>query len=230
MIMGNLVWFLGVPPIWKLGHFFRMSLIYFRNIGGQSMNRRLQKEIMELQNDPSIHINILDDMNDVHFTIQGPSESVYENGLYHGRLLIPAEYPLKPPSIYFLTPSGRFAIDTKICLSISDFHQETWNPSWSLRTALLAISVFMNQETPGAIGYIQVNEPERKRMTQLSRTWTCSMCAVANSKLLPSLEISENGETEVDLIKEKKLESSILDYVLIGCLLLAVAIVLSKFM
>ena len=86
------------------------------------MNRRLQKEIMELQNDNDIHVNIIDDMNDCHFTIRGPSGGDFDNGLYHGRLLIPSEYPLKPPSIYFLTPNGRFATDTKICLSISDFH------------------------------------------------------------------------------------------------------------
>ena len=36
-----------------------------------------------------------------------------------------------------LTPSGRFEVNKKICLSISSFHPETWQPSWGIRTALL---------------------------------------------------------------------------------------------
>ena len=195
------------------------------------MNRRLNREIMELQNDPNININMLDDMNDVHFTIKGPTASPYEGALYHGRLLIPSEYPLKPPSIYFLTPSGRFAVDTKICLSISDFHAETWNPSWSLRTALLAISAFMAQETPGAIGYIQVNEPDRRRMAKSSTKWKCKMCKVANEELLEPDKV-ENKDEDVPLIVESDTtpkSSRSLDYIIITCLLLALAIFINKF-
>eukprot|EP00834_Sanchytrium_tribonematis_P000049 NODE_2_length_91304_cov_0.692462.p49 type:complete len:193 gc:universal NODE_2_length_91304_cov_0.692462:36310-36888(+) len=190
-----------------------------------SSNKRLLKEIMELQNDPDIHISILEDMNDVHYTIRGPTDSIYENGLYHGRLLIPSQYPLKPPSIYFMTPNGRFAIDTKICLSISDFHEESWNPSWSLRTALLAISAFMNQETPGAIGYIQVNEPERKRMTKLSRTWECPMCKQPNNHFLQVEEEEEAEPAKQDLHGK----SHTLDFMILACLLLAFAIFINKF-
>lgn len=32
------------------------------------------------------------------------------------------EYPFKPPAIMMLTPSGRFATGTRLCLSMSDFH------------------------------------------------------------------------------------------------------------
>lgn len=35
---------------------------------------------------------------------------------------LPSEYPFKPPEVYMLTPSGRFEINKKICLSISSFH------------------------------------------------------------------------------------------------------------
>jgi ubiquitin-protein ligase len=66
--------------------------------------------------------------------IQGPKGSPYEGGCYHGKLRFPPEYPFKPPAIYMLTPNGRFKPNTKLCLSMSDFHPETWCV-WGLATA-----------------------------------------------------------------------------------------------
>lgn len=31
----------------------------------------------------------------------------------------------------YLQPNGRFEVGKKICLSISAYHPETWQPSWS---------------------------------------------------------------------------------------------------
>ena len=42
------------------------------------------------------------------------------------KVVFSPQYPYKPPSILMLTPSGRFAIQQKLCLSISDFHPESW--------------------------------------------------------------------------------------------------------
>ena len=44
---------------------------------------------------------------------------------------------MKPPSIYMVTPSGRFEVNMKICMSMSDFHPESWNPSWRVETILV---------------------------------------------------------------------------------------------
>lgn len=37
-------------------------------------------------------------------------------------------------------------VNKKICLSISSFHPETWQPSWGIRTALVALMAFFNAE------------------------------------------------------------------------------------
>jgi ubiquitin-conjugating enzyme E2 J2 len=58
--------------------------------------------------------------------VTGPRGSPYEGGKYHGKLIFPAAYPYKPPSIMMITPSGRFKTNTRLCLSMSDFHPETW--------------------------------------------------------------------------------------------------------
>ena len=39
-----------------------------------------------------------------HFVISGPTDSPYEGGQYHGKLVFPSEYPYKPPAIMMLTP------------------------------------------------------------------------------------------------------------------------------
>jgi ubiquitin-conjugating enzyme E2 J2 len=84
-------------------------------------------------------------------------------GWYHGVLRFPSEYPMKvrlprcslwfaadcrclpeqPPAVLMLTPSGRFEINKKICMSMSDFHPETWNPMWSVSTILVGLLSFM---------------------------------------------------------------------------------------
>ena len=72
--------------------------------------------------------------------------------MYHGRILLPPEYPFKPPAFMMLTPSGRFETGVKICLSISSHHPEHWQPSWSVRTALTALIAFMPSPGQGALG------------------------------------------------------------------------------
>jgi len=47
-----------------------------------------------------------DNLFEWHFTVQGPPSTDFEGGVYHGRILLPPEYPMKPPNIILLTVSG----------------------------------------------------------------------------------------------------------------------------
>ena len=38
-----------------------------------------------------------------HFTLRGPTETPYEKGIYHGKIVLPSDYPMSPPDIYFFT-------------------------------------------------------------------------------------------------------------------------------
>jgi putative AlgH/UPF0301 family transcriptional regulator len=55
------------------------------------------------------------------------------------------------------TPSGRFETNVRICLSMSDYHPETWNPSWGVRTILIGLYSFMldDEFSEGTIGSIK---------------------------------------------------------------------------
>ena len=77
---------------------------------------------------------------------------VLQGGIYQGRIILPPEYPFKPPSFIMITPSGRFETGVKICLSMSSHHPEHWQPSWSVRVALVALIAFLPTSGHGAIG------------------------------------------------------------------------------
>jgi ubiquitin-conjugating enzyme E2 J1 len=99
----------------------------------------------------------------------GPRDSEFEGGIYHGRIQLPSDYPFKPPSFMLLTPSGRFEIQKKICLSISNYHPEHWQPSWSVRTALVALIAFMPTNPGGALGSLDYKKEDRRALAIKSR-------------------------------------------------------------
>jgi len=45
---------------------------------------------------------------------------MFAGGYYHGKLVFPREFPFKPPSIYMLTPSGRFNVNTRSVLIFAE--------------------------------------------------------------------------------------------------------------
>merc|ERR1712168_1006923 len=91
---------------------------------------RLKKDYTHLKREPVPFVQAEPDPRNIlnwHYLITGPPDTPYEGGVYHGLLKFPKEYPFKPPSILIYTPSGRFVPNTRLCLSISDYHPETWN-------------------------------------------------------------------------------------------------------
>ena len=139
-----------------------------------------------------------EDIFEWQFAIHGPRDSEFEGGVYHGRIILPAEYPFKPPAFMLLTvrdlappfnrahyptspclaishpllslqPSGRFEVQTKICLSISQHHPEHWQPSWSVRTALVALIAFLPTKADGALGSLEYTKEERQALAATSR-------------------------------------------------------------
>ena len=132
-----------------------------------------------------------DNLFEFHFTIRGSAGTDFDGGLYHGRILLPHNYPLRPPNIVFLTPNGRFEVGMKICLTVSAHHPESWQPSWSIRTVLTAIIGFMPSAGGGAIGSIDYSTETRQKMARESRKWKCPVCNKCNDELLPA----EDAET-----------------------------------
>ena len=48
----------------------------------------------------------------------------FTGGEYIVEMRAPLKYPFEPPEFYFKTPTGVYGIDTKICISIGEFHKD----------------------------------------------------------------------------------------------------------
>lgn len=134
--------------------------------------KRILQEVKEMQSNPSddfMSLPLEENIFEWQFAIRGPRETEFEGGIYHGRIQLPAEYPFKPPSFMLLTPNGRFETQTKICLSISNHHPEHWQPSWSVRTALVALIAFMPTNPNGALGSLDYKKEDRRALAIKSR-------------------------------------------------------------
>ncbi|XP_077510190.1 ubiquitin-conjugating enzyme E2 J2-like isoform X2 [Amblyomma americanum] len=132
--------------------------------------QRLRQDYLRLVRDPVPYIiahplpsNILE----WHYVVRGPENTPYEDGIYHGKLMFPAEFPFKPPSILMITPSGRFKCNTRLCLSISDFHPDSWNPAWSVATILTGLLSFMVEKNP-TLGSIDTTDREKRQLARES--------------------------------------------------------------
>ncbi|PHT45916.1 Pumilio -like protein 23 [Capsicum baccatum] len=66
------------------------------------------------------------------YVLEGSEGTPFAGGYYYGKIKFPPEYPFKPPGISMTTPNRRFMTQKKICLYMSDFHPESWNPMWSV--------------------------------------------------------------------------------------------------
>ena len=127
-------------------------------------HKRLQRELIGLQKEspPGIRAKPLEsDILQWHYVIEGPVGTPYAGGFYHGLVRFPNEYPFKPPSVMMYSPSGRFQTNTRICLSMSDFHPETWNPVWSVSSILVGVQSFLVDTAPTA-GSVESTDVEKK--------------------------------------------------------------------
>ena len=126
-----------------------------------------------------------DNLFEWHFSIRGPAGTAFDGGVYHGKIMLPAEYPFKPPSITLLTPNGRFEVGKKICLSVSAHHPEHWQPAWGIRTIITALIAFMPTKADGALAGLDYTDEERRELAARSHAWHCPSCDAKMSEAMP---------------------------------------------
>ncbi|KAA6389359.1 MAG: putative Ubiquitin-conjugating enzyme E2 J1 [Streblomastix strix] len=165
-----------------------------KNFARSTTVKRILQEVKELQENGGFDkefcaIPLEDNLYEIHFTIRGTPGSAFSQGLYHGRLVLSSDYPFAPPDIFFLTNNGRFAINQKICLSVSTFHPETWSPSHQIQSILRALSFFLPSPTEGAVGAIDYTDEERKKLALQSHTFICKQCHMDHSQFIGNDEV-----------------------------------------
>ena len=168
-------------------------------MASDTATRRLKKEYMTLNKKPIDNIVAMPLESNIlewHYVITGTKDSPYHGGHYHGKLRFPAEYPYKPPAVLMFTPSGRFKPNQRLCLSMSDFHPETWNPMWSVSSILTGLYSFM-LENQATLGSVEASDAQRRKHASNSLEFNCKDKIFR--ELFPDL---------VDVYKERQAEQA----------------------
>jgi ubiquitin-conjugating enzyme E2 J2 len=163
---------------------------------------RLQKEFRQLVKDPLPNIRAHPDSEDTllwHFVLLGDG-GVYEGGQYYGQIIFPPEYPNSPPDMKMLTPSGRFVADKRLCMTMTSYHKDQWNPLWSVSSLLLGLQSFFYEESPNSIGSMQSSDDKRKILAQESVSFNTNNTKIADvfRSLFPDLACVVGKKRERD--------------------------------
>lgn len=155
--------------------------------------QRLQKELRLLAKDPLPSITARPDVKNIlvwHYVLEGDAASEYAGGVYHGKITFPSQYPFRPPAIVMVTPSGRFQSNTRLCLSMSDYHPESWNPSWSVASILTGLQSFFYENT-ATTGSVSCSARERRALAAASAAFNEKNPAFR--KVFPDLILGRSG-------------------------------------
>mmetsp|Transcript_124778 Transcript_124778/g.216389 ORF Transcript_124778/g.216389 Transcript_124778/m.216389 type:complete len:712 (-) Transcript_124778:48-2183(-) len=165
-----------------------------------SAARRLRRDLENLRRSRNPQIAVMpaeDNLLEWHFVLHSlPSDTPYHEGCYHGKILFPPEYPLAPPALLMVTPSGRLETGKRLCLSMTDFHPESWNPAWSVETILVGLLSFFITDAESGYGAISASAERRKQFAQES--WAANAASPEFRALFPRF-LDRNGHEEQDI-------------------------------
>jgi ubiquitin-conjugating enzyme E2 D len=142
-----------------------------------SAENRIKAELEEIEKDPPSNCSAgmeSDDIYNWEATLMGPSNSVYEGGVFHLSIKFPKNYPFAPPKVKFLTKIYHPNINMSggICL---DVLKDNWSPALTVSKLLLSISSLLTDPNPDDPLVIEISDMYVKNRLQFdltAREWT----------------------------------------------------------
>ena len=172
--------------------------------------KRLKGELKILENENNIsYITSYQDENDMllfYFLIYGQHDTDYKGGQYIGKIILSKNYPFSPPDFMFLTPNGRFEINRKICLSITGFHSDEWNPTITISGMLVQLYTVFEKDIDVGLAHIKKSKNERRDLANQSIEFNSTKLSHIYSNFnMNNLNDGRNINKKVD-IKEVDIE------------------------
>jgi len=115
------------------------------------IHNRIKKEYQDLQKEKNSNLKVKLVDNDIRHwkgRIKGPIDTCYQGGIFDVDIVIPNEYPFKPPKMKFDTKIWHPNISSvtgAICL---DILKNEWTPALTIRTALISLQALMCEPVP----------------------------------------------------------------------------------
>ena len=115
------------------------------------IHNRIKKEYQDLQKEKNSNVQVKLVNNDIRHwkgRIKGPIDTCYQGGIFDVDIIIPNEYPFKPPKMKFDTKIWHPNISSvtgAICL---DILKNEWTPALTIRTALISLQALMCEPVP----------------------------------------------------------------------------------
>ena len=167
-----------------------------------NLHNRIKKEYQALQKEKNTNVEVKLVNNDIRHwkgRIKGPIDTCYQGGIFDVDIIIPDDYPFKPPKMKFDTKIWHPNISSvtgAICL---DILKNEWTPALTIRTALISLQALMCEPVP--------NDPQDavvakqymsdiKLFNQTAKHWVEEYANPEKKKKKKIKEITEMGFNE----------------------------------
>ena len=128
----------------------------------QTNTGRIKIELKRIRDKPDKNFKVSlaeDNLMDWYVLYSNLDDPRFLGGEYILHIKLHDGYPHKAPDFRWLTPNGRFEINTKICYNISTYHENDsggggWNPLWTLNSMIIGIMSMLFDNDTNGIGHI----------------------------------------------------------------------------
>ena len=141
----------------------------------QARIKNEMKNMVENHSEDFFAYPLENDLLNWHFSIKGPKNTEFEGGLYHGILNLQNNYPENQPVIQFVTPNGRFQVNTALCLYA--LSGKKWQTGWTLINLLEALINYMPIQESHT-GSISESKEKRVEYAKNSSQFKCDKCGL----------------------------------------------------
>lgn len=143
--------------------------------------KRIAKELGELMESPptGIMVKLADEANLYEWQIfmDGPEGSPYQDGKFQIKLVLPTEYPFKPPTVSFATKiyHPNVTNDEKGSMCLGMLRPDEWKPSSKIAAVLQFARQLLAEPMPDDAIEGRIAEQyksDRKHFDEVAREWT----------------------------------------------------------
>ena len=114
-------------------------------------HKRPMQEFKALQKDKNSGVEVKLVNNDYRHwkgRIKGPIDTCYEGGIFDVDIIIPDDYPFKPPIMKFDTKIWHPNISSVTGFICANILKNEWSPGYTIGLALESLKVFMCEPEP----------------------------------------------------------------------------------